>query len=310
MCFNPHPARRPGATAPPQGRHPRFDCFNPHPARRPGATRSTTPSSKSGFEKFQSSPGPKAGCYYLEVRPVAHPVGVSILTRPEGRVLQILGPPVPRRPRGFNPHPARRPGATGEARRPLRVFYAVSILTRPEGRVLRGRGGVRRVCRRVSILTRPEGRVLHAGAARVQHVLDGVSILTRPEGRVLQGARTSSVVRSPLFQSSPGPKAGCYRRPAHQARVRQGRFNPHPARRPGATSLRITDVRVQRLQVSILTRPEGRVLHPSSSASGALPPRFNPHPARRPGATPGLSSSGAPSSLFQSSPGPKAGCYS
>jgi len=36
MCFNPHPARRPGAALlePPETEQ---RCFNPHPARRPGA---------------------------------------------------------------------------------------------------------------------------------------------------------------------------------------------------------------------------------------------------------------------------------
>ena len=84
---------------------------------------------------FQSSPAPKGECYASPMRFHLRPLVVSILTRPEGRVLRLR-----------------------ECER--RLGHLVSILTRPEGRVLRG------ACRRaaahthVSILTRPEGRVL------------------------------------------------------------------------------------------------------------------------------------------------------
>ncbi len=61
---------------------------------------------------FQSSPGPKAECYQRLVLQLAHALLVSILTRPEGRVLRV--------------------GA-----RPDAALDGVSILTRPEGRVLR-----------------------------------------------------------------------------------------------------------------------------------------------------------------------------
>ena len=85
-------------------------------------------------EWFQSSPDPKAGCYPLP-GPGCPPRDVSILTRPEGRVLPmaIHGLRAPDRfqsspdPKAgcyglalvvidylqrFNPHPTRRPGAT------------------------------------------------------------------------------------------------------------------------------------------------------------------------------------------------------
>ena len=133
---------------------------------------------------FQSSPGPKTGCN----------MGISF-------ALVIV-------PSSFNPHPARRPGATTRRRDGPAVF-CVSILTRPEDRVQLVR------------LTTFIGTDLT------------VSILTRPEDRVQRGTR------------------------ARMARRR--RFNPHPARRPGATSSR-----------GVI--PRGRR-------------GFNPHPARRPGAT-------------------------
>ncbi len=63
-----------------------------------------------------------------------------------------------------------------------------------------------------------------------------------------------------LFQSSPSPKAGSYfRMPGYPPPTR--RFNPLPARRPGATN----DICIE---IPVLAR-------------------FNPLPARRPGATKG-----------------------
>ncbi len=84
----------------------------------------------------------------------------------------------------------------------------------------------------VSILTRPEGRVLPQPHQQHQR-LDRVSILTRPEGRVLQQGPRLSVLEQ-MFQSSPGPKAECYRSSAGRS-ARRSSFNPHPARRPSAT---------------------------------------------------------------------------
>src|SRR2546422_901272 len=59
-----------------------------------------------------------------------------------------------------------------------------------------------------------------------------------------------------MFQSSPDRKAGCNGTyAAYYPRYR--RFNPHPTARPGATVGITRDVVV--LDVSILTRPQGRV---------------------------------------------------
>ena len=109
----------------------------------------------------------------------------------------------------------------------------------------------------------------------------------------------------PSFQSSPDPKVGCYDR-QNSGRRDSRRFNPHPTRRSGATRPR--QVAKEQTHVSILTRPEGRVLRAGpglwqaqtwfqSSPDpkvGCYPPpfrrprstdRFNPHPTRRSGAT-------------------------
>ena len=159
--------------------------------------------------KFQSSPGQKAGCNPL-----------VIVFR--------------RRLRGFNPHPARRPGATpvGE-----------TILSREY--LFQSSPGQKAGCN-TSSMASPCSRLT-------------VSILTRPEGRVQPGRWGRSSARGTLFQSSPGQKAGCNQGWDENYRAYQqvsiltrpeGRvqpvgagpyfstpacFNPHPARRPGAT---------------------------------------------------------------------------
>jgi len=133
--------------------------------------------------------------------------GVSILTRPEGRVqlaravavlkaaLQFQSSPVPKdgcngsegaagqaAEVGFNPHPSRRTGATGQVRL---MDVPVQFQSSPVPKDGCNHSGSVCMVRwyRVSILTRPEGRVqlCHAQHHAHQHQ---VSILTRPEGRV------------------------------------------------------------------------------------------------------------------------------
>ena len=230
---------------------------------------------------------------------------VSILTRPEGRVLPVCKAP---------PNPLQK----------------VSILTRPEGRVLRRPRRTKASLMPVSILTRPEGRVLRAlgdctdpadwfqsspgpkagcytGDADCIHEYELVSILTRPEGRVLLAVAPYNTGTYGRFQSSPGPKAGCYlvclRRPDCGRR-----FQSSPG--PKAGCYRRSSARTAWPSlVSILTRPEGRVLPPAGRPAPPPTSRFNPHPARRPGATWVTDPASAIPIAFQSSPGPKAGCY-
>ena len=85
-----------------------------------------------------------------------------------------------------------------------------------------------------------------------------------------------------VFQSSPGPKAGRCPSTLAWRRRHYRRFNPRPARRPGAARVRSRGVGGT-IDVSILARPEGRAL-PAMCKSLAV-------------ALYG----------FQSSPGPKAG---
>ena len=89
--------------------------FNPHPSRRTGATGSPR-GPRRRMDAFQSSPVPKDGCNAQIGKGGSQVSGVSILTRPEGRVQPV----------------AQAAAAAGRK---------VSILTRPEGRVQLGASG-------------------------------------------------------------------------------------------------------------------------------------------------------------------------
>ena len=232
---------------------------------------------------FQSSPDPKAGCDHALLCPLLHITNVSILTRPEGRMRRCGRPPVCR--------PAR-----------------VSILTRPEGRMRLGPGcDCGHTCC-VSILTRPEGRMRPPEAAPDVARTESVSILTRPEGRMRREEVRAMLAQLRWFQSSPDPKAGCDPASAPRGCCRRACFNPHPTRRPDATTGRSAGACAS--YVSILTRPEGRMRHNSARAQDTDHHCFNPHPTRRPDATRRRASHRRSRSRFQSSPDPKAGCDS
>ena len=83
-------------------------------------------------------------------------------------------------------------------------------------------------------------------------------------------------------------------------------FNPHPTRRPGATSG--VQKKQQRIIVLFQSSPD-----PKAGCNFGDRPHvcavesFNPHPTRRPGAT-RRTTGVMRQSLFQSSPDPKAGC--
>ncbi len=92
---------------------------------------------------------------------------VSILTQPVGRVQHRDSTRCSAPECSFNPHPARRPGATVHGGADVTGRGQVSILTQPVGRVQRLRGaGQRMVDADVSILTQPVGRVQPFGSGR------------------------------------------------------------------------------------------------------------------------------------------------
>ncbi len=163
----------------------RGQCFNPHPARKLGATPLlvsrlslalavsilTQPESWVQLHalqvvlnegQFQSSPSPKAGCNLMIIAYFFGFFHVSILTQPESWVQRPCPPDREGLPPCFNPHPARKLGATlavckmsapllmlfqsspspkagcnGTRAGPARCFCSVSILTQPESWVQR-----------------------------------------------------------------------------------------------------------------------------------------------------------------------------
>jgi len=185
--------------------------FNPHPPVGAGATLSP-PVQGASVRAFQSSPARGAGATRAEAVGEGFFKGVSILTRPWGRVQPLLPngevrdmgtfqsspargggcnvytPDAPRTPqRGFNPHPPVGAGAT----------QSVS------------NHGVNDVNRRRFNPHPPVG----AGATGVGRPeltpLERVSILTRPWGRVQQIRAAARFESASQFQSSPARGGGC-----------------------------------------------------------------------------------------------------
>ena len=230
-----------------------FGSFNPHPTRRPDAADGRRASDLTYWE-FQSSPDPKAGCGLpSRVSPVVlpcfnphptrrpdaalcvaglHPAhGVSILTRPEGRMR-----------RGGRGHP----GLAG----------AVSILTRPEGRMRRVSGLPADAVAHVSILTRPEGRMR---PPRRRGPPSGRGFNPHPTRRPdAAGSAVTAGYSVTRFQSSPDPKAGCGRRGGSPTTARPGSFQSSPDPKAGCGRAR-GRICYCEYSVSILTRPEGRM---------------------------------------------------
>ena len=108
-------------------------CFNPHPPLRADAPPAHPHIQTTGGRCFNPHPPLRADARFLW-RVAVDVVGVSILTRPYGRMLASAA----RRRCGgrcFNPHPPLRADAP-EPRRDFSGQEYVSILTRPYGRML------------------------------------------------------------------------------------------------------------------------------------------------------------------------------
>ena len=158
-------------------------------------------------------------------------------------------------PTRFNPHPTRRPGATGNAQVDASGIVFQSSPD-PKAGCYTSLPGSPSAANMFQSSPDPKAGCYVDYYLRYSHRRE-VSILTRPEGRVLPDFKGIKVALR-WFQSSPDPKAGCYVRQILFARSRYC-FNPHPTRRPGATYNRS---------------------HYAKSMGC-----FNPHPTRRPGAT-------------------------
>ena len=180
---------------------------------------------------------------------------------------------------GFNPHPARRPGVTS-ARRAATSWNPFQSSPGPEAGCNSARIAQNSPNAAFQSSPGPEAgcNVSRVGLPRL---LGEFQSSPGPEA----GCNTGISVVCPsfsTFQSSPGPEAGCNCFVVEQASGGPRGFNPHPARRPGVTRRRTSAPRKAR--------------------------SFNPHPARRPGVTRADAGGSASRQLFQSSPGPEAGC--
>ena len=154
---------------------------------------------------FQSSPGQKAGCNNDTVVPSFSPVLVSILTRPEGRVQRVVAACRNVHCGCFNPHPARRPGAT-EDRSCVALGDGVSILTRPEGRVQRK---ARALPRSSWMFQSSPGQKAGCNPGRRGHGSSSTAFQSSPGQKAGCNAMLHWYRLYAMFQSSPGQKAGC-----------------------------------------------------------------------------------------------------
>ncbi len=117
----------------------------------------------SAQQRFQSSPGPKAGCYRGRVTvPIAD---CWFQSSPGPKAGCYIDRDLTNTDfsAGFNPHPARKPDATRKSARNAPMIRIVSILTRPESRMLPDLLPFNGFVGNVSILTRPESRMLLPG---------------------------------------------------------------------------------------------------------------------------------------------------
>ena len=109
------------------------------------------------------------------------------------------------------------------------------------------------------------------------------------------------------FQSSPGQKAGCNPYGTDRPAPESGGFNPHPARRPDATPT-VQIAPPPKVEVSILTRPEGRMQPLRYRSPRPRKWRFQSSPGQKAGCNWHVVDADTWTLLFQSSPSQKAGC--
>ena len=234
------------------------------------------------------------------------PGDVSILNRPEGRLLQCATCQSFDRHGSFNPQPPRRTAATG------RGEWIVGLLPGFNPQPPRRTAATFRLARHRSLLPlcfnpQPPRRTAATGGRSSQpHRAATVSILNRPEGRLLPDGRNEDSMNN-SFQSSTAPKDGCYFSACAASFTPSAMFQSSTAPKDGCYHR----ARVQgagALHVSILNRPEGRLLRDMDVERGGNRICFNPQPPRRTAATRDAIDY-IIHYLFQSSTAPKDGCY-
>ena len=163
---------------------------------------------------FQSSPGPRAGC-----------------NSPSSRTTRTWTSP-------FQSSPGPRAGCNPEMPEGMRDgITAFQSSPGPRAGCNSCTTGKPWLPRLVSILTRPESRVQLESA----HVDDTRLYVFQSSPGPRAGCNLWGVVPSEIrvyeFQSSPGPRAGCNTTASSTRCSTSSRFNPHPAREPGATTV-------------------------------------------------------------------------
>ena len=238
------------------------------------------------MQEFQSSPGLRAGCYVRAGVMQGDAFGVSILTRPSGRVLP------------FQPFP-------------YKSSSTVSILTRPSGRVLhqycprssviaarfQSSPGLRAGCYGPPAAANPRsGRFqsspgLRAGCYRPKPGATNKYRSFNPHPAFGPGAtRCVSAALTAMIRFNPHPAFGPGATASWSAgSMLPGCFNPHPAFGPGATAGGLVYRAWSRPPFQSSPGLRAGCYHAGAAVAAADCPGFNPHPAFGPGATGPLS---------------------
>ena len=236
--FNPRPARRPGAPTSCTPLSTRWKPFQSSPGSKAGRSPlAATTTIRLSPSSFNPRPARRPGAPLDDGPPAVGAVLVSILARLEGRALRSLlqwqtndykwfqsspgskagrsmqRPPPPRlRPAGFNPRPARRPGAPSHWNATVDAITAFQ--SSPGSKAGRSRHGRYRMARPAhwrfqSSPGSKAGRSPHRGIRAILLAAAPSGFNPRPARR--PGAPIVIVVglpRGKTFQSSPGSKAG------------------------------------------------------------------------------------------------------
>ena len=232
-------------------------CFNPQPPRRTAATCSAKYVTLSDSPRFQSSAAPKDGCYGHTWSDESKQFIVSILSRPEGRLL--LGMPIQATTATmFQSSAAPKDGcyyrrAVGDVR-----GLDVSILSRPEGRLLPS------CCSFISIHSSgfQSSAAPKDGCYCICWVCPTAHQSFNPQPpRRTAATRTGGFARDRAHtRFNPQPPRRTAATMSRRASVASSAsFNPQPPRRTAAT-ITVAGAAASIERVSILSRPEGRLL--------------------------------------------------
>ena len=233
---------------------------------------------------FQSSSGQKAGCNLLrEYNTETFMWFQSSSGQKAGCNARCAVPAL--RLVCFNPHPARRPDATGSVGYLKALMPKVSILIRPEGRMQLGGSADFLYFGRV-LFQSSSGQ--KAGCNIIIRSQPGCCSCFNPHparrpDATLNLHREACILIG--FQSSSGQKAGCNTVSVLDGESVVVQFQSSSGQKAGCNPAATGHQYCSQPAVSILIRPEGRMQPTSPTEHSSAGGCFNPHPARRPDAT-------------------------